>query len=131
MIREAIVEENAYKDFSFHFVKRNGSEYMMLHKHYHVEHEIYYLTKGERYYFIKDKTYLVKEGDLVFIPSNEIHKTSDASKPSHSRAAVFFTHSFIKDMFTAIPENFNEMLSDGLSYFAFGFKSFNDNYRYF
>ncbi len=44
-------------------------------KHYHSVFEIYYLEKGDCTYFIDDKCYEVKEGDVVLIPEGIIHNT--------------------------------------------------------
>lgn len=44
-------------------------------KHYHSVFEIYYLEKGNCTYFIDDKCYDVKEGDIVLIPEGVIHNT--------------------------------------------------------
>ena len=44
-------------------------------KHYHGVFEIYYLEKGSCTYFIDDRCYEVKEGDVVLIPEGIIHNT--------------------------------------------------------
>lgn len=44
--------------------------------HYHSLIEIYYMKRGSCNYFIDDKSYRVETGDLVFIPSGIIHKTT-------------------------------------------------------
>ena len=49
---------------------------MMPSEHYHDVFEIYYLTKGNCRYFIDDKTYETKAGDLILIPKGVIHKTT-------------------------------------------------------
>ena len=41
--------------------------------HYHKSFEVYYLYAGERNYFIKDKTFHVKKGNLVLINEYDIH----------------------------------------------------------
>ena len=63
--------------------------------HCHDRYEIYYLTEGERYYFIKDRTYHVKKGDLVLINVHDLHKTSDAGVLSHERILIEFREDFI------------------------------------
>ena len=40
-------------------------EYSMVSRHLHETYELYYLTEGQRYYFIERQTYLVKSGDVV------------------------------------------------------------------
>ncbi len=64
-------------------------EYNMPSKHVHDEYEIYYLLEGERHYFIENKTYLVKEGSIVFINKGQIHKTGVAGgKSYHDRILI-------------------------------------------
>jgi AraC-like DNA-binding protein len=65
-------------------------------KHFHDKFEIYYLISGKRYYFIKDKTFLINKGHLVFIGEGEPHKTSDTGMPDHERILVYFTRDFLK-----------------------------------
>lgn len=69
--------------------KRQGYFSMRSH-HYHEHYEIYYLLNGERNYFIKDKIYSIKKGDLVLIYKNEIHKTIDGAVPHHERLLTYF-----------------------------------------
>ena len=52
-------------------------------------------VSGERYYFLKDKTFRIKKGHLVFINEGEVHKTTDAEKPDHERILVYFSKDFI------------------------------------
>ncbi|MFW5981399.1 MAG: cupin domain-containing protein [bacterium] len=42
-------------------------------KHFHHNMEIYFLLEGERYYFINNRTYQIKKGDLVLINKNILH----------------------------------------------------------
>lgn len=64
------------------------SEFSMDVKHFHHNYELYYLLKGERYYFIEDRTYLINEGGLVLLDKGQIHKTTAASKPYHDRILI-------------------------------------------
>ena len=59
--------------------------FTMKEKHFHADYEIFYLISGERYYFIEDKTFHIKKGTLVFIDSNQIHKTIDCNNQPHER----------------------------------------------
>nr|WP_255570386.1 AraC family transcriptional regulator [Cohnella sp. CFH 77786] len=67
----------------------------MREDHFHAQYELYYLFSGERNYFIRDRTYSVHAGDLVFIPKNELHRTSEASEPAHERMVINFTDDFL------------------------------------
>ena len=54
----------------FFFFERATSSGNMPDMHTHNSYEIFYLTSGERKYFIKDKYYMIKSGDVVCIPPN-------------------------------------------------------------
>ena len=43
--------------------------------HFHSTHELYYLVKGQTKYFIGNKIFLLKPGDMIFVPKGEFHKT--------------------------------------------------------
>lgn len=65
-------------------------EFSMSAGHSHQRYEIYFLVKGERYYFIDTQTYLVKEGSVVLINQNQVHKTGavGSQAPYHDRILV-------------------------------------------
>jgi AraC-like DNA-binding protein len=75
-------------------------DYSMPTKHLHDEYEIYYLVEGERFYFIGQRTYHIKKGDLVFINKNVIHKTGMASSPYHDRILIEFSEEPFKSFFS-------------------------------
>lgn len=62
----------------------------MVSDHMHGQHELYYLLGGERFYFIKDRAYQVQPGDLVIVPGDEVHKTSDTGVPNHERVVLYY-----------------------------------------
>ena len=47
----------------------------MSSKHFHNEYEIYLLLEGERIFFFNNRSYLIKEGSLILVDSNQIHMT--------------------------------------------------------
>ncbi len=53
--------------------------------HFHNHLEIYYLTAGERIYFIRDRTYHIRSGDLVVLSSNIVHRAYSTGDPCHER----------------------------------------------
>lgn len=81
---------------SFRVSRKLNHENMSSH-HYHNKYEIYYLIKGERFYFLKDRTYHLKEGDLILINKNELHKTTSGDLFNHERILIQFNEEFIKD----------------------------------
>lgn len=71
--------------------------------HYHNFYEIYYLFSGDRYYFIKDKTYHAKRGTLVLIKPYEIHCTSKFSEEPYERILISFKKSYLEELIAAFP----------------------------
>lgn len=66
------------------------------HYHYHDCYELYYLYSGERYYFIKDKTYHIKPGTLVLINAFDIHCTSNFVTSGYDRILINFNMTFLE-----------------------------------
>ena len=56
--------------------------------HFHSTFEIYYLMSGQREFFIKDRTIVINEGDIVIISPNILHRTTNGENPKHERFIV-------------------------------------------
>ncbi|WP_171056165.1 helix-turn-helix transcriptional regulator [Paenibacillus sinopodophylli] len=69
---------------------KRSSPYTMEDDHYHDYYEIYYMLSGQRIYFIKDRSYSIEQGDLVFIQKHELHKTMQVGEGSHERLILHF-----------------------------------------
>lgn len=76
--------------------------YNMSYRHYHDAYEIYYLLQGERNYFIKDRTYNVTKGNLVFININDLHRTLDSETNMifYERILINFKKEFLYGILT-------------------------------
>jgi len=74
--------------------------------HYHDSYELYYLLSGERYYFIKDKTYHVKSGNFVLINSYDIHCTTYVEGFGYERILIIFKKDFL-DGFLDVVDDVN------------------------
>lgn len=72
---------------SYGYIKRQRA-FNMQHGHRHDYHELYYLVSGERRYFIGDRIFTVKSGDLVFIPRGALHRTTRIKTDAHERILV-------------------------------------------
>src|SRR6266568_1838280 len=83
------------KDYEIEYQKERAS-LNMPENHFHDCYEIYYQMSGERHYFIKDRVYTIKKGDLVLISPYELHKTTYAGTPNYSRILINFKKSFIQ-----------------------------------
>lgn len=75
---------------NYYFHRATDRRYSESTQHYHSHYEIYYMKSGTCRYFIDDRAYDVKAGDLIFIPCNIIHRTNYTSD-THSRALINFT----------------------------------------
>lgn len=92
----SVVDHSGYNDdeFLLSYSHKNGPYNMT--GHVHDQYEVYYLLKGQRSYFIKDRVYSVNQGDLVFIPKFVFHRTFFAGSLQHQRVLLNFTDSFLK-----------------------------------
>ena len=67
------------------------------HYHYHDCYELYYLYAGERYYFIRDKTYHIEGGSFVLIKPYEIHSSANFAQCGYDRLLINFKKDFLAD----------------------------------
>ncbi|MDQ0061052.1 AraC family transcriptional regulator [Paenibacillus harenae] len=81
--------------FYVEYMKRSEA-FTMGVDHYHAYYEIYYMLSGRRLYFIRDRSYAVEQGDLVFIPKHELHKTMHAGEAAHERVIIHFDDATIE-----------------------------------
>lgn len=63
--------------------------------HSHTSYEVYYQLQGGRNYFIEDKFYSTKKGDILIIAPDAKHKTTYAGIKSYQRFCVYFKPDFI------------------------------------
>ena len=52
-----------------------SAAYQMQHNHVHSEYELNLLMHGKRQMLVGNRTYIIEEGTLVLVDSNQIHKT--------------------------------------------------------
>lgn len=92
-------------DVRAEFDRRSG-HFSMLQNHYHTSYELYYLFSGERNYFVKDRAYRIRAGDLILIDSNVVHKSADSGIPDHERVVLYFSPAY----FDEYPQEERELL---------------------
>ena len=63
--------------------------------HYHNLFEVYYMECGECNYFINNKVYEIKSGDLVLIPEGVVHRTTYKSGTEYTRKLINCSRHFI------------------------------------
>lgn len=103
MNKAKVYFSNRSKDIFIEHIKRINPYYMQ-HNHYHPKYEIYYLLNGDRNYFIQDRVYNVKKGDLVLINSNVMHKTVDGFSDFHERIIIEFEPGFFEGFLVNLME---------------------------
>ena len=80
---------------TFSMTHRQAMSHNMVHNHFHSTYEVFYLISGERCFFIKDRTITIREGDLVIIQPNILHRTTNSSVSKHERIILNFHESFM------------------------------------
>lgn len=71
-------------------------------RHFHALYEFYYLCQGEIAYFIDNKIYTVKKGDVIIIPPNTIHKSITLKNPKRKRILFYLDTEFLREFPHAI-----------------------------
>lgn len=87
---------------TFYFNKSENKIGSQCTRHYHSSFEIYYLKSGVCNYFIDNRSYEIKEGDLVLIPEGVIHKTNYPCVP-HTRMLINCSSDYV-------PESVSELI---------------------
>lgn len=94
-MRETILQYGKEDDpFYISHIRQDGPS-SMAYKHFHNSYELYYLISGQRYYFIKDRTFQVMEKDLVLIKRGDLHKTASCGESQHERIVINFREEFL------------------------------------
>ena len=98
------MENSKVQEETFYYQKvTKSAQKVQCTRHYHNTLEIYYLKEGACHYFIDNRIYEVKVGDIVIIPEGVIHKTN-YSPPYHSRMLINCSQHFIpKSVIPLIP----------------------------
>ncbi|ASA23276.1 AraC family transcriptional regulator [Paenibacillus donghaensis] len=79
-----IIEEGK---FSIQQMKRKGIT-AMPRPHNHDLIELYYLIEGERVYFVDNRVVTVHKGELILIPSGELHATASSEIAEFERILI-------------------------------------------
>ncbi|MDO3409249.1 AraC family transcriptional regulator [Saccharibacillus sp. CPCC 101409] len=85
--------DNGKETFIVHH--RKALSHRMTINHFHSTYEVFYLMAGKREFFIKDRAFVIEEGDLIIISPNVLHRTMDTEIPVHERLVVNIHESYI------------------------------------
>lgn len=91
----------------FYFDSTKGVVGGNTRRHYHENFELYFLEKGTCNYFVDNRFYNLREGDLIYIPQNRAHQT-DYTRDVHSRKLINCSIDYIPE--DALAEIGNESL---------------------
>lgn len=86
--------------------------------HYHDHYELYFQEQGKRRYFIKNYSYLLQPGDLLFIPPYALHQ-GDAEEldlenlQEHKRVIIYFDDYFCAELMKMSKELFDPFRQEG------------------
>ncbi|MBQ2754456.1 MAG: helix-turn-helix transcriptional regulator [Clostridia bacterium] len=92
---------------SFFFDYKEASDdkdEIIMEKHFHNLFEIYLIETGECRYFIDNKIYNIKRGDIVLIPQGVIHNTG-YKNGNYSRMLINCSQKYIPASFNLYPKN--------------------------
>ena len=79
----------------FYDYDKRTSPSAMSYAHFHSNHELYYLEKGKTVHFVGDQIYLLREGDLIFVPAGVFHKTDNKDTTIVERHLFFIDENLI------------------------------------
>lgn len=81
-------------------------DYSMAKRHLHSSTEIYFLLKGERYYFIEQDTFHIKPGMAVLVNPHQIHKTHTVNHGGYHRFLLQLDASVLS-LFLRLSDNYD------------------------
>lgn len=80
----------------FYYSKRAAkTDFKEIKAHAHKHYELYYLTKGSRKFFVKNKLYIISAGDVILVKPDTIHYTAANDSSNHERILLNFTEDYI------------------------------------
>ncbi|MGX7163089.1 AraC family transcriptional regulator [Enterococcus massiliensis] len=79
-----------------HFTNHDENRKNMIHTHWHREMEILYISRGTMEVKIEENSYIAKEGDILFIPPNQLHGAVNYQGNQCAFFAIVFDSFFIE-----------------------------------
>lgn len=85
-LKEIAPHGNGLFPVGIHYTAHTAGEKTMIHKHWHREMELIYITKSTMKIIVEEQEIVAKEGEIVFIPSNLLHE----ARHQQLQACAFF-----------------------------------------
>lgn len=96
LYEKKIIEDEEFPiQFFMNSIKKTG-EYFWLHWHEHTE--LHYIIKGSSVFYCNQKKIIAREGSLVVINSNELHRGVVEEKQLEAIVLIFEMSSFSKEL---------------------------------
>ncbi|WP_166238256.1 AraC family transcriptional regulator [Paenibacillus turpanensis] len=89
-------------EFSIHYWYYTGHAEMRA-PHAHASYELFYVLDGGRVFFINGTVYTANKGDLIFINSNDVHRTTSSEALKCERVLINFTDAFLQHVISHSP----------------------------
>ena len=106
-IPTAYTAEGSLRDsgavFSVNRIRRPAG-FAMETPHYHPYYELFYLISGQCRVFIQHSLYYAQPGDVIFLPPNQLHKTSYVGSHDAERFTITFLPEYIAAFDAMCPE---------------------------
>ncbi len=87
--------EQKFAEIFFDKATRSKNFCSMADHHFHPHHELYYIVSGKAKYFVGSDLFVLNQGDFIFIPQDEYHKTEYISNTETERILLFFDDEFL------------------------------------
>lgn len=83
-----------------HGAKMRSFEMPLMHTH--ACHELYFLISGERRYLIGSDLFDVSPGNVIIVPSGQLHRTTAIDGKGHSRYVIYFSEKYMTDFLSVV-----------------------------
>jgi len=97
-LREIYENEDSYFPIRVHYTSHKNVQKQLIHKHWHKELEILFLTKGFMEVSIEEHYLNIEAGDILFIPSRLLHAAYNTKNQACEFYAVVFDMDFISSL---------------------------------
>ena len=102
--------ESAYIHFERSASQLSSS---MPQMHMHSKWELYFLISGQRRYFMGHSIYDLSPGNVVIVPSMQLHRTVSLGNKGFDRYNVYFSEEYLQRFFALTCCHINDILREG------------------
>lgn len=103
---------------SFFVIKEHKQQ--AIDYHFHTFHKCLVVFSGEVVYTVEGQAYALKRGDVLWVPSHEVHKVEVSGKAPYKRCVVYLSDEFLEMMSPGLGEVFRKRCAAKGHYFKSG-----------